>query len=973
MTDPPTDPGGDNRLGPYLNSFTAWGLCLGCGIGWGAFLMPGTTFLPGAGPLGTVIAMMAGCLLMAVVAKNYHALMQDADSAGGAYTYTRTAFGADHGFLCSWFLLLTYINLIWANSTAFSLLFRHVFGDVFQFGFHYRIADYDIYFGEANISVCAIILLGFLCLRRRMSVAANLLLAAGLVAGISFFFFSKSGSAAENIRSFGGFSENGHPVTQILRIVAITPWAYLGFESISNSSEEFVFSRKKAFRIMLMSLLAIMFCYIGLSVFSVSALPPGYGSWYEYISALADLEGTRSVPTFSAAQESFGNTGIVILAVTMLCALSTSVIANTIATSRLLYCMGRDNILPKWFGQLKRKAPLNAIVFIVVLSVFIPFLGRTAIGWHVDLSILGTSIAYGYVSAAALKKAIAKGSLLLKITGCAGILSSLIFAVLMLIPGIIDGASIVTESYFVITVWSIIGFAFFLKIFRKDQSRSYGQSTVVWLALLFLVFLTSLIWLYKSTSSTMQSAIRDITDLYANEVENQRIRLPEEFQERVSEYVLHQQEIVDNAQLVNSIVQMSLIIFALVIMFLVFTTMIGRQKEMEIGRLKAEESNKAKRIFLSNMSHDIRTPMNAIIGYTNIAKQPDTTEKQMRGYLDKISMSCDHLLSLINDILEMSRIESGKFELNVAPCSLIEVMKETEELFATQMMDKGVAFSISAEKISDPWVICDSVRLKRVLLNLVSNAYKFTPKGGKVNVTLSQFARKNDLGSYRITVADTGIGMSKEFANHVFEAFERERTPTVSGIEGTGLGTAITKRFIDLMKGSITVETEKGSGTIFRAEIDFPITSRELAQNAKSTLGEMDFTGKRLLVVDDIRVNREIAALKLKRIGFKVETAEDGLEAVNKITSASEDYYDAVLMDIQMPVMDGLEATRQIRKLEGARGRIPIIALTANAFAEDITREKESGMNNHISKPINVSELKSTMLQVLSENGSKND
>ncbi|MBQ7492889.1 MAG: response regulator, partial [Selenomonadaceae bacterium] len=409
-----------------------------------------------------------------------------------------------------------------------------------------------------------------------------------------------------------------------------------------------------------------------------------------------------------------------------------------------------------------------------------------------------------------------------------------------------------------------------------------------------------------------------------------------------------------------------------------------RQAELIAEKERAEEANKAKSTFLSNMSHDIRTPMNAIVGYLNLAKDlhkiceacplylnkpcKDDVPDKMFDFLKKIDASSQHLLALINDVLEMSRIESGKMELELDGMNIVTALDEVHDMFATQMKGKKINFSVDSSGVRDKFVICDKNRLNRVLLNLLSNAYKFTPEGGEISVTLKQISEVRDVfADYELRVKDSGIGMTPEFAAKVFEAFERERTSTVSKIQGTGLGMAITKSIVDLMGGTIKVITAPGEGTEFIIEITF-----ELAEDMQEEIIDekaaqvVDFTNKKLLLVDDIEVNREIAKMLLESEGFIVDTASDGSEAVKKVAESAAGDYDAVLMDIQMPIMNGYEAAREIRKLDNKKlASVPIIAMTANAFSEDVKNALDAGMNGHIAKPIDVPKMMETLAKIL--------
>ena len=437
-------------------------------------------------------------------------------------------------------------------------------------------------------------------------------------------------------------------------------------------------------------------------------------------------------------------------------------------------------------------------------------------------------------------------------------------------------------------------------------------------------------------------------------------------------YLAEQMEIANRTQTLNSIIQMGLIVASLAIMFSIYNIMSQREKQSESDKVRAEESSKAKTVFLSNMSHDIRTPMNAIIGYTNLARRNGTTEEEMRGYLDKIDSSSHHLLALINDVLEMSRIESGKMDLEPVPVDLKKTFGEVRDMFATQMAEKSIDFIVDTSQVRRKNVLCDKNRLNRVLLNLLSNAYKFTPAGGTVSINVWEIGDGADgWSSYEIRVKDSGIGMTPEFAARVFEAFERERTSTVSGIQGTGLGMAITKSIVDLMGGTIEVVTAPGEGTEFIVRVKFQLQSgagQTEAEETEDVAGEAPvvLSGLHLLLVEDNDINREIATMILEDAGFTLDFAVNGKEAVEKVSASAPGEFAAVLMDIQMPVMNGYDAARAIRGLEDpALAQVPIIAMTANAFTEDIRAAEEAGMNGHIAKPIDVPKMMETLTDML--------
>ncbi len=521
---------------------------------------------------------------------------------------------------------------------------------------------------------------------------------------------------------------------------------------------------------------------------------------------------------------------------------------------------------------------------------------------------------------------------------------------------------------------------------------------------------------------------------------------------------------------------------------------------------KAEAAERAKTMFLSNMSHDIRTPMNAIVGFTTLARSNIDNRDRVQEYLTKILSSSEHLLSLINDVLDMSRIESGKLHIEEKECNISDIFRDMRNIIQSQMHTKQLSFFMDTIDVVDEDIYCDKLHLNQVLLNILSNAIKFTPSGGSVSLTIRQGrSAPKGYGSYEIRIKDTGIGMAPEFLEKVFEPFERERTSTVSGIQGTGLGLPIAKNIVDAMGGMIKVESEQGKGTEFIINLQFRLVNhprqvdiikelegqralvvddsyetcdsvskmlmriglraewtlhgleavlrakqavemddrfrifvvdwslpdlsgievvrrlrrivgpdvpiiiltaydwssfedeareagvtafcskplfiselRDTLVDAVSASGRKDepstpevsdeVKGKRILLVEDNELNREIAEELLTESGFAVESAADGSEAVEKVSASAPGYYELILMDIQMPVMDGYAAARAIRALDDpALSSVPILAMTANAFDEDRKKALESGMNGHISKPINVRVLMETIQNILKE------
>lgn len=395
---------------------------------------------------------------------------------------------------------------------------------------------------------------------------------------------------------------------------------------------------------------------------------------------------------------------------------------------------------------------------------------------------------------------------------------------------------------------------------------------------------------------------------------------------------------------------------------------------------KENQFNRAETIFLNSISHDIRTPLNVIIGYTALASAHVNEAQEVKKYLSKIEAASNHLLLLINDVLDMSHIESGTLKLEHAPVYLPDVLENLKAIIQTDSSAKQLKFCADTKNMVHKNVITDKLRLNQVLLNILENAVKYTRPGGKIYFQIQELKEQEPgFAKYEFRVKDTGIGMSEEFIAHIFEPFSREQTSTVSGIEGMGLGMAIVKKIVDRMDGTIAVKSRQGKGTEVTVILPFKVSGQpnEWEANTRKKIVQIQrfsedknfenlFKGKKILLTEDNELNREIAVELLKEEGFILDTAEDGTIAVEKMRTAKPGQYDLILMDIQMPIMDGYEATRQIRKLENPEtANIPIVAITANAFEEDRQKALEAGMNEHVSKPIDLERLLEVVKKVL--------
>lgn len=381
---------------------------------------------------------------------------------------------------------------------------------------------------------------------------------------------------------------------------------------------------------------------------------------------------------------------------------------------------------------------------------------------------------------------------------------------------------------------------------------------------------------------------------------------------------------------------------------------------------RAEEGSRAKSSFLFAMSHDLRTPMNAIIGYAELMEAHWGEKEVTTNYLQKLKGASQFLLALIGNVLEIARIESGKETLNEAPWNLMKLEETLDILLDGEISRKQLTVNRNVN-IRHANVYCDALKIREIIMNLLSNAVKYTAEGGKIVLDIEEKpSARDDFMTLQIRVSDNGIGISKEYIPHIFDAFTRERSSSESGIIGTGLGLRIVKSFVDLMNGDISVESEPGKGTCFTVEISCrKVPEEELRQQMEEQPENVSLAGRRILLAEDNGLNAEIAMTILQDADAEVELAADGKIAIDKLKDAPIGYYDAILMDIQMPNMNGYEATKAIRKLTDERAKIPIIAMTANAFEEDRQAALAAGMDDYVAKPVEISELFRTIMKNL--------
>ena len=1229
----------EQGLRPGFTPLGIWAFSIGTSIGWGSFIVTCNTYLQKSGLLGTVFGLLLGMAVILVITWNLQYMIIQAPGAGGIYTFEKKTGGKDLGFLALWFVLLTYLAILWANMTSLPLFARFFLGDAFRFGFHYHIFGYEVWLGEALLSICAAVLIGLLCTKgsrwpNRIMIIAALTFAAGFtVCALIAVLRHESAFSYEPL-----YTEGSGAFAQIVRIAAISPWAFIGFENISHFSEEYRFPVKRVRGILIWSVAITTLLYLFVSLLSVSAYPPEYDSWLSYIRDMGNLEGIKAVPAFYAANHYLGRFGVTVLMLALFGVILTSLIGNLMALSRLLYAAGREGEMPRALqGVNAHGAPDRAIWAVIAVSVLIPFLGRTAIGWIVDVTTLGATIIYGLISHAVFRHARKEKRSLETLTGLVGLFLMAVFIMLLLIPGLLPFHAMETESYVLFVVWALLGLAYFRVLIRRDQDREYGKSMVVWIILLVLVLFASMMWVSRATESAANEAVAHILEYHESHPTDDSVS---EIREERAEYLQKQAKEISSTNTLYTVVSLGLFLLVVTMMLnnyrdtqelgerlteaeneaeaarriaelkdtisslldnmpgMTFTKdaesgvylacnqafanyahkespdgVVGltdaeifdaetaehfvkddkialsmekpyiffedvpdasgkQQRQLQTTKLKyidaqgrlcvlgicqdvtnmvrvqhedimsaedyesarsaavmythiaktlardytdmfyvnldteeyveylrgetggsfsemrrgwhffsdcrqelseridpedreaflramerrtlmkalsrkdtfmmtfrilgengstyvsmkasrmeddehfiivgitdvdaemreamaksealaealtaAEEANKAKTSFLSSMSHEIRTPMNAIIGLDSLALRDETISEKTREYLNKIDASARHLLGLINDILDMSRIESGRVTLRREPFSFSDMLEQINTMIMSQCSEKGLHYECHVLGHVDERYIGDDMKLKEVLINMLSNAVKFTETPGSVTLTVERTAVFEDQSTLRFSVRDTGIGIDPEYMPKIFDAFSQEESGRTNKYGSTGLGLAITKRIVEMMNGSISVESEKGVGTEFAVTV----TLKNCDQSQGSAESRMDTRALNVLVVDDDRIAAEHAQSVLSEVGIRADICTSGEEALRmlEVQHQKQNPYNLVLMDWIMPGMNGLETSAEIRSQFG--GESTVVVLTAYNW-DDIHEEAERvGVENFLTKPL---------------------
>ncbi len=941
----------------HLSRLGAWAFAFGTAVGWGSLVMPGTMFLPKAGPLGTTIGVFVGAAIMAVIAWNYHYMTRRHPGPGGAFTFASQAFGVDHGFLCAWFLCLTYMAIVWANATALTIVARCLFGDALRFGFRYSIAGYNVYLGDILLPGAAILVAAAINCRRRLAGGVETVLAVLFALGIAVCFGAAVFHCGGDLRvAAPAFAPDGSaPVSQVLKIVALAPWFYVGFEAISNLSGEFRFSRRKTFQVMVAAVVTSAFVYAFLVV--LPALAPGdAGGWPASVAHLDGQVGAPSLPTFAAATRVLGRVGTAVIGVTALAAIFTNLVGNITVSSRLLGAMADDGLLPARLGAKGADGtPTAAVLFVAGVSLLIPFLGRTAIGFIVDVATIGAAIAYAYTSAAVYRTARATGSRLGKVMGISGLLLSSGICILFFLPNYFAGSMMATESYLILVLWCILGFVVYRILFGRDLDHRFGHSTVVWIALLVMIFFISHMWMRQATFDTTKQSFSKI-NLFHEQI---CATDPKEARDGGwHDNMASQLDSVNNSLVHVGLVQAGLMAFSLAIMFSLYAMLRRRERRLEY------EKTMSKSYFFSTVSHDIRTPLNAIVGFSEMLKAGFETEAEREQALDSILVSGRTLLGLINDVLDLSKLESGKMQISLEPTECPRLLRGVMDAF--RISGKKPGLELRCEIGEMPALMLDPQRLRQIVFNLVGNAVKFTEKG---HVTLrANYVRLKDAekGVFRLSVEDTGCGIAEEDQKRICSAYVQVGAKLARN-GGTGLGLAICNQLVKAMGGELKVKSALGKGSTFEivlpgvratvlAETPAPAAS---GRTADKTSAASSHPVHRILLVDDSKMNLMVLKALLKKAGnYETTLAMDGQEALKVLEAPGAKPYDLVLTDMWMPNLDGEGLVKDIRA-NSALSSLRVLVVTADV--EIRNKAAEMGFDGILLKPITTAALEQTL------------
>ena len=733
----------------------------------------------------------------------------------------------------------------------------------------------------------------------------------------------------------------------------MVPWAFVGFEAVVQSSSEFRFPVGRTFRLLLAAILLSALVYVMLALLPVLTLPETYANY--------------RIPVFQAAEIALGPWGMAVIGGAMLSAQLTALFATYIAVSRLLLAMSEDAMIPKWFSKCGSDGtPVNSILAVMCISLPIPFLGRTVIGWPVDVSNLGAAIFYGYISAVALarlKRDPRGGRPAEKAAAVFGIVMSVVFSVLMLVPDYLSGSSLSTGGYLLLALWCFAGILTYRYAFIRDTRGRLGKSTIVWITVLIVIFFSSLMWFRRVVCASAESAYREFVGRTVTE--------------EIAEKSI---DAVNDDMLFKSLVELVILVGSLGIIVNLFSILRSREKNLIVEKLEAEASaNRSKSYFFSTISHDIRTPLNAIIGYSQMLRMGFKKEEEREQALCSIIGGSRSLLRLVNDMIDFARLEDGRLEFEPKPTDCGKLLNDFVDFFREAKQIQAIELRCRAGDM--PTVLIDPKRVRQMLFCLTDNAAKFTRKGfAEVRASFERNAG-GDSGTLRLEVEDTGIGISEEDLKLIATPYVQVSAKS-SRHGGTGIGLALCRKLADAMGGKLSIASVPGKGSTFTVTLfDVKVTEAAPVED-RDPLAELLTAARpsapapapapaataeaqeeqpapaavrRVLIADDQKVNLIVLKTMLKKVGsFDVVMAKDGKEALD-ILNAADAPFDLVLTDMWMPVMDGEGLVRAIRA-EEKLAKLPVHVVTADT--EMPGKYRELGFDGMLLKPVTVEKLK---------------
>ena len=563
---------GENaKFTPYLSPLAVWALSVGSAIGWGSLVVTSSSYLSQAGPAGSIIGLLIGFVMMLMVSSHYHYLGNRYPGVGGLYHYVKNILGYDFAFLIAWFMFLIYISIFWANATSIPLFARYFLQGVFKRWYLFTVFRYDVYLGEALVTLAVMWLIGLLCMKSKKATArAMVVMVLIFTIGITVCFVAAMiGHKDSGMTMDPAFLPDTNTVRQVIRIAFISPWAFIGFESVSHSASEYRFKHSNLFRVLVISVAVTTALYCFIVLMSVSAYPEGCTGWLDYISRLGEFEGIEGLPAFYAAHHYLGDAGVYILMASLLSLVLTSLIGMLRTVSRLCYAVAEDGILPKRISELNDKQiPVKAILLVLLISLPIPFLGRTAIGWIVDTTTIGATIIYGFATVAVFKASGEEGEGAKVNRFISGICLFILvaFLIFLLFPSVFSDYTLETETYVLMAIWSILGLVYFNFVIRKDHERKFGRAIYVWIVLLIFVVLNGMTWAERLNESRENRIMAEISAYIDGSADPEILAIDKD------EYLTVQLKRLHDADNTSALVITALFGLSLIVMFINYTT-----------------------------------------------------------------------------------------------------------------------------------------------------------------------------------------------------------------------------------------------------------------------------------------------------------------------------------------------------------------------------------------------------------------